>query len=304
MKRTYHLCLSGGDEILFRDTEDYNKGFNIFAIALYKTGSTGLVESFMSTHSHMMVQTENPKEFMHHVRQPYSKYFNYKYGRSGHLGEKMHFQLEITGLHHHLAAMSYTLRNALHHGVSSIPYAYPHSSANAIFKKEMGKDFHERLLPEKTYYKYIGRRAEYPSRYKMNENGLFLRETVLDIVQVENMYGTPRSFDFYMSRKTNEDWVREQAKDKTEASPVRLEDIEAGANGDTLEKMLIYEHGRSDYRKISDIDLCTEIDHLILPEMNRISIYTLSDSEKKEIAEYLYRKYRIGTTRLKRCLAM
>ena len=34
MKRTYHLCLSAGNEIMFRDLEDYNRGFNCFAIAL------------------------------------------------------------------------------------------------------------------------------------------------------------------------------------------------------------------------------------------------------------------------------
>jgi hypothetical protein len=42
MKKTYHLCLSAGDEIMFRDLEDYNRGFNCFALALYKSNSTGL----------------------------------------------------------------------------------------------------------------------------------------------------------------------------------------------------------------------------------------------------------------------
>ena len=125
MKKTYHLCLSAGDEIMFRDLEDYNRGFNCFALALYKSNSTGLVESFMSNHFHLMIQTEDPKEFMYNMRQPYSKYFNRKYCRNGRLGEKHHFQLEISGLHHHLAAMSYTLRNALHHGVSPIPKGFP-----------------------------------------------------------------------------------------------------------------------------------------------------------------------------------
>ena len=93
MKKTYHLCLSGGDEVLFRDQEDYNRGFNCFALALYKTGSTGLVESFMSTHSHMMAETEDPYGLMYSMRMPYSKYFNYKYGRQGRLGEKHHFHI-------------------------------------------------------------------------------------------------------------------------------------------------------------------------------------------------------------------
>ena len=302
MKKTYHVCLSAGEEIMFRDLEDYNRGFNCFALALYRSNSTGLVESFMSNHFHLMIQTEDPKEFMYNMRQPYSKYFNRKYCRNGRLGEKHHFQLEISGLHHHLAAMSYTLRNALHHGVSPIPYAYPHSSVNSIFRKEMGKTSDERLIPQKSYYKYIGRRAEYPSSYKMNKNGLFLRESVLDIAQVENMFVTPRSFDYYMGRKTSEDWQKEQSKDNLQIPPVRLEDIEAGARMQTLEAMMINENGKGNYRKISDIDLCIEIDQLILPEFGKGSVYLLSDQEKRKIAELLYRKYLIKETQIRRCL--
>ena len=287
---------------MFRDLEDYTRGFNCFALALYRSNSTGLVESFMSNHFHLMIQTEDPKEFMYNMRQPYSKYFNRKYCRNGRLGEKHHFQLEISGLHHHLAAMSYTLRNALHHGVSPIPYAYPHSSVNSIFRKEMGKTSDERLIPQKSYYRYIGRRAEYPSSYKMNKNGLFLRESVLDIAQVENMFVTPRSFDYYMGRKTSEDWQKEQSKDNLQIPPVRLEDIEAGARMQTLEAMMINENGKGNYRKISDIDLCIEIDQFILPEFGKGSVYLLSDQEKRKIAELLYRKYLIKETQIRRCL--
>ena len=287
---------------MFRDLEDYNRGFNCFALALYRSNSTGLVESFMSNHFHLMIQTEDPKEFMYNMRQPYSKYFNRKYCRNGRLGEKHHFQLEISGLHHHLAAMSYTLRNALHHGVSPIPYAYPHSSVNSIFRKEMGKTSDERLIPQKSYYRYIGRRAEYPSSYKMNKNGLFLRESVLDIAQVENMFVTPRSFDYYMGRKTSEEWQKEQSKDNLQIPPVRLEDIEAGARMQTLEAMMINENGKGNYRKISDIDLCIEIDQFILPEFGKGSVYLLSDQEKRKIAELLYRKYLIKETQIRRCL--
>jgi hypothetical protein len=302
MKKTYHLCLSAGEEIMFRDLEDYTRGFNCFALALYKSNSTGLVESFMSNHFHLMIQTEDPKEFMYNMRQPYSKYFNRKYCRTGRLGEKHHFQLEINGLHHHLAAMSYTLRNALHHGIVPIPYAYPHSSVNAIFRKEMGKTSEEILLPQKSYYRYIGRRAEYPSSYKMNKNGLFLRESVLDLAQVENMFVTPRSFDYYMGRKTNEDWEKEQSKDNLQIPPLRLEDIEAGSRMQTLETMIINENGKGNYRKMSDIDLCTEIDRFILPEFEKDSIYLLSNHEKRKIAELLYRKYHINETQIRRCL--
>ena len=304
MKKTYHLCQSGGDEILFRDEEDYNRGFNYFALALYKTDSTGLVESFQSTHCHKMVQTEDPVEFMYVMRQSYSKYFNRKYDRHGRVGEKMHFTLEVVGLHHHLAAMSYVLRNALHHGVVPIPYAYPHCSANAIFQKEMGKRPPERLLDERYFHRFTGKKAEWPSYYRMSESGVFLRESVLDIVQVENMYTSPRAFNYYMSRKSGEEWENEQQKDRNDSEPVRLESIETGIKGQSLEKMLIYENGRSDYRKITDIDLCTEIDRNIVPRYGKTSVYHLSRSEKQQIGEQLYRQYHLPEAQIRRCLAM
>lgn len=302
MKKTYHLCLSAGEGVLFRDEEDYNRGFNSFALALDKTGSTGLVESFQSTHCHQMVQTEDPVGFMYAMRQSYSKFFNHKYQRNGRLGEKQHFTLEIVGLHHMLAAMTYVLRNALHHGLVPIPYAYPHCSVNAIFQKEMGKRPTENLLEAKSFYKHIGRKSQPPSHYKMSENGVFLRETVLDIVQVENLYTSPRAFNYYMSRKSGEEWEREQEKDKSGIAPVRIETIEHGVKDQSVEKMLIYESGRADYRKISDIDLCTEIDRKIVPKYGKVSVFHLSDSEKRQIGDYLYKYYHVGEVQIRRCL--
>lgn len=206
MKRTYHLCLSAGNEVMFRDLEDYNRGFNCFALALYKTGSTGLVESFMSTHTHQLVQTADPAALMYSFRLPYSMYFNRKYHRQGKLGEESHFTMEVVGYNHTLAAASYILRNALHHGVAPLPYAYPHCSANAIFMAEMGKAPCISLLDKRHCRKYIGKTAEYPQTYKMSESGVFLRESVLDIPQVENLFVTPRAFNWYMTRRSSEEW--------------------------------------------------------------------------------------------------
>lgn len=304
MKKTYHLCLSAGDEVMFRDLEDYHRGFNCFACALYKTDSTGLVESFMSTHTHQLVQARCPGELMYTFRQSYTMYFNHKYHRKGHLGEKHHFATEISGYHHTIAAASYTLRNALHHGVAPIPYAYPHCSANAIFSKEMGKMHGEPLLPKSSYYKHIGRRSEYPDSYKMTESGVFTRESVLDIPQIEALYGTPRAFNFYMSRKTSEEWEAEQQKDANNSASINLEIIEKGVGVNGTSQMLAFENGKSDYRKISDIELCTELDALASTRFGRHSVYELSLKEKNEIAEYLYRTRHLSESQIRRCLIL
>ena len=302
MKKTYHLCLSAGEEVLFRDLEDYNRGFNCFAIALYKTVSSGLVELFMSTHSHQLVQTEAPTDLMYFFRMSYSMYFNRKYHRSGKLGEKNHFTMEVVGYHHILAASSYVLRNALHHGISPIPYAYPHCSANAIFMKEMGKSPCQRLIDPRHYRRFIGKNAEYPASYKMNESGVFLRESVLDIPQVENLFVTPRAFNWYMSRKSSEEWEAEQGKDKNGKAPINIATIESGVITESTEKMLIYENGKTDYRRPSDIDICTEIDRNILPKYGKTSVYMLTRQEKQQIAEHLYRNLHIGERQIRRCL--
>ena len=304
MKKTYHLCLSAGDEVMFRGPEDYNRGFNSFAIALYKTNSTGLVESFMSTHMHLLVQTDSPKDLMMCFRMLYTMYFNKKYGHAGKLGENTHFTMEVVGYHHKLAAMSYILRNPLHHGVAPIPYAYLHCSANAIFMHEMGKRPEENLLPQKSFYKYLGRTAEYPDSYKMNKNGVFLRESVLDIPQVENLFVTPRMFNYYMSRKSSEDWEAEQSKDQSSSPLINIQSIEDGVKTDPIEKLLLFENGKSDYRKLSDIDLCTEIDRNILPKYGKRSIYQLSSVEKKYIANHLHTTHHINAVQIRRCLGI
>ena len=304
MKKTYHLCLSAGDEVMFRDLEDYHRGFNCFAVALHKTGSTGLVESFMSTHTHQLVQTSDPDEFMYSFRQPYSMYFNHKYHRRGKLGENVHFTLEVVGYHHKIAAASYVLRNALHHGAAPIPYTYPHCSANSIFRKEMGKFLDEHILPKRLHSRFLSRRAKYPDTYKMSESGVFTRESVLDIPQVENWFVSPRSYNYYMSRRSSEEWETEQKKDGNNLPPVNLNAIESGIRLHTTEKMLLFENGKADYRKISDIDLCTELNSMVQVRFGKPSVYCLSEQEQNTMANDLYHNRHISEAQIRRCLAM
>ena len=304
MKKAYHLCLSAGEEVLFRDVEDYNRGFNSFALALFNTDSTGLVESEMSSHYHQLIQSRNPGEFMSCFRLSYSMYFNRKYHRSGRLGEKNHYTMEVVGYNHMIAAMSYVLRNPLHHGVAPIPYAYPYSSVNSIFMKAMGKVPYKGVLDRRHYHRFINRAAQIPDNYVMNENGVFLRESVLDIPQVENLFVSPRSFNWHMTRKSSEEWESEQGKDNNNLPPINLSVIEKGIDLTSPGEMLINEMGKSNYRRPSDMDICAEIDNNLLPKYSKSSVYQLSRQEKRQIAEYLYKTLRISESQIRRCLAM
>ena len=118
MNKSYHICLSSKSEVLFRSNEDYYRAFNSYALALLKTNSTSLADAFMSNHFHAVVQTDNIVSVGRAFRLAYTMYFNKKYNRTGQLGNPYFFYLEIDGLYHHLAALSYVMRNPLHHGVS------------------------------------------------------------------------------------------------------------------------------------------------------------------------------------------
>jgi hypothetical protein len=168
----------------------------------------------------------------------------------------------------------------------------------------MGKFLDEKILPSRSCSKYIGKRAEFPDSYKMTESGVFTRESVLDIPQMESLYGTPRAFNFYMTRKSSEEWEAEQKKDGNLLQPVNLQIIEKGVGMQEISKMIYFEGGKADYRKISYCELCTELDELARNRYNKHSVYQLSLKEKEEIAEYLFRIRHIDEAKIRRCLVL
>ena len=107
-----------------------------------------------------------------------------------------------------------------------------------------------------------------------------------------------------MTRKSSEEWEKEQEQDKTATSPVNLSAVENGVQTERIEQMLIYESGKANYRKPSDIEICTEIDRNILPRFGKASVYLLTRQEKQEIARHLYQNYRLNENQILRCLAM
>jgi len=68
--------------------------------------------------------------------------------------------------------------------------------------------------------------------------------------------------------------------------------------------MLIFESGKADYRNMSDIDLCTELDALARNRYGRQSVYQLTLKEKQSIAEYLYRVRHLSESQIRRCLVL
>ncbi|MBR4479143.1 MAG: hypothetical protein IKO88_03985 [Bacteroidales bacterium] len=310
MKTLKHLCYTSHGEVMFRNVDDMNYAFNSLCSALYKTDSICLAEAFISTHHHGCYLTSLPRELMHIHRTSYTKYFNNKYGRTGSLGEKGFFMQEIDGLRHQVSAITYVLKNPVHHGISATPFAYPYCSANAFFRKDLGKDFSPRLLTSEQIRMSLPRRAEFDPSWKMGTEGVFLRESVLETAMVESLYSTPQAFNYMLSRKSGEDWVKEQDMDSVSCPPVTLENIESplftGGSGkeDSLFHMLQNERSRFNRSVMTDLRLCGIVDMELASGKAPRTVYQLSNEEKICLANELHRRFHCGKEQIRRCLAM
>lgn len=311
MLKTYHLCYTSHKEVVYRNMEDMNRSFNCLCSALKRTGNRCLAENDIPNHHHGCYETECPGHLIQLKRQSYTHYFNEKYGRKGPLGDPGHFAQELDGLQHKLTAISYTLRQSVHHGITSTPFEWPFCSVNAYFRKELGKLYVPELLLTPTQIKAaLPRRAKYDRQWKMGVEGVFLRESVIETDVVENLYATPKAFNYLVTRLSGDDWSREQEADKNGRPPITLESFEelvlqrSASREKSIAEMLRNETNRGAPLGRNDLQLCELIDKQYVPHYRAQSVYQLSSREKNNIASELYRRRLAGEAQIRRCLAM
>lgn len=296
---------------MFRNAEDMNHSFNCLCSALYKTGSHCLAENDMPSHHHGCYETEFPDALVRIKRQSYTRYFNEKYGRKGPLGEPNYYLLEVQGIRHKLALLSYIIKNTVHHGITSTPFEWPYCSANAYFRKELGKLYTPDILLTPTQIAgVLPRRAEYSPKWQMGVENVFLRESVIETAVVENLYATPKAFNYLVTRQSGEDWSKEQEADDNGLPPVTLENVESlflersAHREQAIADMLRNERSRHAPNYLNDLQLCEIIDTKYVPRYQVASVYALSTSQKNTIANDLYRLHHAGVAQIRRCLAL
>ena len=135
----------------------------------------------------------------------------------------------------------------------------------------------------------------------MSEQGTYIMSDYVSHLEVEHMFVTARSFCFYMNRISSEEWMKEQEKDQNGKDTISLQRIEADVSHNSLSDMLKNEHGKSNYKKISDIELCTLIDKSLPSDS---SVYTISDRTKERIYRDLIKVHRAEHIQTLRCLSL
>lgn len=301
MKESYHICFTSHDEVMFRDEEDHNTFINLMAVRGFMHETEILVEAEMSTHVHMNVFSEQPLMYAGILRMSYTKYFNYKYGRTGRFGQKYTYMTKIDGFKHQMIAENYILRNALHHGVAATAFAYPYCTVRDLFAKDIGfMTETPASFSREEIHSYLPKKAVFPDHYRMTSSGVFMRSSFMEIRKAEQYYGSPRNYLYQMNRLTDDSWYKEQLLDETR-EPITLASIEH-ADENCVAKMLNNEYGRSFSRStMQDLDVCRLIDKELLPA-NLTSPYLLSDSQKRKITQQLYYDYHLPKEQILRCL--
>lgn len=309
MRKTYHLCLSSHDEVMFRSEADLCRGFNALALAILETDSRLLAEGFLTTHFHQLVQTDCPEEVIRRTRYAHARFFNTKYKRRGSLGERRPFSLEVEGFHHTVAALNYVNRQGLHHGLSQTPFGYRHCSAGVFFQQDFGHRQPVALIPADQRYKYLPKGINIPTEYRMDTNGLLLREDVIDTAQVESFYATPRNYLYQMNKIGDEMSVKEQQQEESTTPIITMAIMEPGYSPEEIGRLLQNEKGRYDPHMITDLELCAVIDDACLPKYFKgVTLYELSRQQRIWLCNLLWknlwprRRKRTTEAQLKRCL--
>ena len=304
MKESYHICFTSHQEVMFRDQEDHNTMLNLMALRSFAFDTEILAEAEMSTHVHLDVFSNRPMAYASALRMSYTKYLNRKYGRKGRLGEKYTYLLKVDGFYHQLTVLNYIFRNGLHHGAAATALGYKYCAARDLFAEDIGL-LSDLPVPmsRADMASYLPRHAEFPDHFQMNADGVFVRRSFMEIRRAEQFYTTPRNFLYQMNRLTDEDWIRDQEKDRT-GKPITLEAVEPGYEN-RIAQLLQNENARKFSRtRLQDMDVCRLIDRDILPGYGVASVYQLSGSQKQRIARTLFYEHHLPEAQIRRCLAM
>lgn len=305
-KELYHIAFSSHGEVLFRCPGDVGAFLNRMALRASAQNTGILADTELSDHVHCIIETNNPALFVGTLRASYTRYLGRRYGRSGRLGELGFFCRKLEGPVQTVTALSYVLRNGLHHGISPTPFSYPYSSVNEMFAEERGIQQIPGHTPSRQeILARFPRHSVLPDHFLVDENGVILRRCFMETARAESYFVTARNFLFQMNRISDERWLAEQQKNDSQHDPLRLEDMEPSLGKGTVQELLANEKGwKYNPAHLTDFDVCALIDKQLPSRFDKHSVYRLTRSQKERLFNDLLHHQRLPVSQLCRCLAL
>jgi REP element-mobilizing transposase RayT len=146
----YHIIMRGNNKsVVFTEDEDFQQYLLFFGECLTEFELVVYAYALMTNHIHIFLKTMKPNlsEFMMKLNLEYTKYFNKKYHRSGHLFETRFKSKLVQKDKYFLALIRYIHLNPVKAGIVSDPANYKWSSYNNYLniKSEIITDTNEVL---------------------------------------------------------------------------------------------------------------------------------------------------------------
>lgn len=272
----YHL-FSKSDFVIFRDEEDYFSFVNKLASIGVLTNSRVIAFCVLSTHVHLVIESDDVDCFCLFLRRGFTRWWNRKYfGSSSFLFLDNRVLDSKSNL---IVAINYVLKNPLHHSICKDISLYKFSSFGCYFSGDVVgdnfkcfSDFSFRLR------RRLFGSVVLPSSFLFNDSGVVFKSFV-DFLFVESLYGSDRFFYYNMGRLLKEE--------------IGVFDGDNVAMADSKLKL--------DCFRMSDIDVCNVIDGYVVNKFGYSSFLFLQSDDMDFITKVLS-NMGISISQINRCI--
>ncbi|HNR04262.1 MAG TPA: hypothetical protein PKU88_11225 [Bacillota bacterium] len=144
----YHVIARGNNkEYIFRESID--KGYFLKQLKDYSVGMEYRIYGYvlMDNHYHIIIQTYNKKlqEIMHQINNKYSKYFNYKYERVGHVFQGRYKAVLVQDERYMLSLLRYIHQNPIKAHICDSVEKYKWSS-DVFYRNSINSYIHIEMI--------------------------------------------------------------------------------------------------------------------------------------------------------------
>lgn len=214
----FHVYTKGlEDDLIFHDREDYIAGMNYVAVACFCLRIPMLAFVLMSNHFHFAVRSDrrDAEKFIRLYKQMISMYILRKYGKSGLLRRVKTSCDEVSLLDDGLKrCIAYILDNPVKAGLFCIPQGYEWGSARCYFSEigleDAGVSVSE--LTSRELRRILHSNVRLDPSFRLTAHGYIDPRSYVDYKAVENIFGRPKSFEYFLStsassRKSKKDVI-------------------------------------------------------------------------------------------------
>lgn len=187
--------------MIFRDDEDYVTAMNYVAIGIQSTSLKLLTFCLMSNHVHFIIhgKIDIIQKFIISFKIRVSLWIRHKYGEARFLRGLPVGIKQIKGEEYLKTAIAYVLRNPLSANLGNIPQCYNWSSCSCYFSNLLNSDFIKAMSLRQKRRSFHSKSI--PSEHvKVHYNGMIDPVSYVDNKFVEQLFRTPKSFLYYLSK--------------------------------------------------------------------------------------------------------